>query len=426
MSSLKYWVWLSALTNLKPRTRAELIEAFGEAQSVYFATERQLAESCRLTDGERALLADKNLDRANEILQFCQENHVSVVVIGDSAYPKRLMNIFDPPVVLYVKGTLPAIDEQAAIAVVGTRKATPYGISMAERLGFELSRSGGLVVTGLAAGVDSASAKGALKAGGSCVGVLGCGIDQVYPVWNRELYDDVAAVGALISEYPPETPLSGKNFPERNRIMAGLSVGVTVIEAPMGSGALITAARALEQGREVFAVPGNADAENCAGSNMLIKDGAQLITCGWDILSEFKQLFPEKLSKPDPKKPPQTELGGIEQAKKLIAAEQLRSQKAEPETGVGFAKLRVKTDRKRIDNEKQREYIDLKEQLTGLTETQLKIISVMDSKSKHVDDIISQSGLSAPVVLSELTIMQIKGFVFQESGKRFTLNIRLK
>ena len=424
MSTLKYWIWLSALSNLKPRTRADLIEKFDDPQGIYFSDERQLMEHCRLTDGERAMLADKSLDRTNEILQLCHENHISIVTMSDTAYPKRLLNIFDPPVVLYIRGRLPVLDEEAAIGIVGTRKATAYGTNMATRLGFEVTRGGGLVVTGLAAGVDSSAAKGALRAGGGCVGVLGCAIDEVYPAWNNELYDDVAAVGALVSEYPPGTPLASKNFPERNRIMAGLSVAVAVIEAPMGSGALITAARALEQGREVFAVPGNADAQNCAGSNMLIKDGAQLITCGWDILSEFQQLFPDKLCKPDPNKlifPETQEVGSPDNTQTTAA---VQKQKSQPETGAGFAKLRVQTDRKRIDNEKKREYIDLKEQLSGLTETQLKIVSVLDSRSKHVDDIISQSGLSAPIVLSELTIMQIKGFVSQESGKRFTLNIK--
>lgn len=423
MSTLKYWVWLSALTGLKPRKRYELLDAFGDPEKVYYADERLLREKLVLTDGELRLVMNRNLDRAEEILEKCSAENISVVSFQDAQYPQRLKNIYDPPVALYVRGKLPVIDEEAAIAVVGTRKATPYGIKMARKLGFEITKSGGLVVTGLAEGVDSAAAEGALRAGGACVGVLGCAIDEVYPRFNDALYADVMLAGALISEYPPGEPIGKKNFPERNRIISGLSLGVTVIEAPIKSGALITASLALEQGREVFVVPGNADAPNCFGSNELIKDGALLVSKGWDALSDFASQFPRKLSEPDLQKAPilayeKPGEPGFYEAKRT---EEIR--KTVPETGKGFAILRVRTDRKRIDNDKKREYIDLREQLSGLSERQLKIVSAINGKSMHVDDIIDLSGLSAPEVLSELTILQIKGYVSQEKGKRFTLNV---
>jgi DNA processing protein len=419
LSTLKYWVWLSSLTELKPKTRVELLEAFGDPESIYYADDRQLLERCPVSDHERSLLRSKSLDHADEILEKCSADGVTLCTIRDAIYPKRLYNIYDPPVMLYIKGKLPAIDEEAAIAVVGTRKATPYGIKMGRGMGYEIIRGGGLVVTGLAAGVDSAAAEGALRAGGSCIGVLGCAIDDIYPKYSDMLFEDVAAAGALVSEYPPGTPIFGRNFPERNRIMSGLSVGVTVIEAPIGSGALITASRALDQGREVFAVPGNADAPNCRGSNGLIRDGAILVTCGWDVLCEFESRFPAKLSKPDLTQGPDFDAvlqTGVERSDRLA--------KIPPETGEGFAKLREKKgDRKNIDKQKRRDYIDLKEQLSGLSEAQLKIVAAMDEHSKHVDDIIEAAGLPASAVLSELTVLQIKGFVKQENGKRFSLSI---
>ena len=423
MSTLKYWVWLSAMTGLKPRKRFELLNTFGDPEKVYFADERLLRESLSLSDSERALVMNKSLERANEILEKCHEDNITVISFQDVSYPQRLKNIYDPPVTLFVKGRLPAMDEQAAIGVVGTRKATPYGIKMARKMGYELTKSGGLVVTGLAEGIDSAAAEGALRAGGACVGVLGCAIDDIFPKWNDVLYGDVSLTGALVSEYPPGDTINKKNFPERNRIISGLSLGVTVIEAPYRSGALITSSLALEQGREVFAVPGNADAPNCFGSNELIRDGAQLVTTGWNVLEDFVQQFPHKLTELDPKK---TAPINHEEQGKVSFYEAHRKEETRTiatETGKGFAKLRVKTDRKRIDNHKKREYIDLQEQLSGLSERQLKIVSVMDEKSKHIDDIIGLTGLSAPEVLSELTILQIKGFVSQENGKRFTLNI---
>jgi len=423
LSTLKYWVWLSALTVLKPRKRYELLDAFGDPEKVYYADERLLREKLALTDGELRLVMNRSLGRAEDILEKCGSEGISIVSFQDAQYPQRLKNIYDPPVVLYVRGKLPAIDEEAAIAVVGTRKATPYGIKMARKLGFELTKGGGLVVTGLAEGIDTAAAEGALRAGGACVGVLGCAIDEVYPRFNDVLYADVMLAGALISEYPPGEPIGKKNFPERNRIISGLSLGVTVIEAPIKSGALITASLALEQGREVFVVPGNADAPNCFGSNELIRDGAQLISKGWDALSDFASQFPRKLSEPDLQRTPVLAFQKPEETGFYEAKRMEETRKTVPETGKGFAKLRVRTDRKRIDNDIKREYIDLREQLSGLSERQLKIVSVINGKSAHIEEIIDLSGLSAPEVLSELTVLQIKGYVSQEKGKRFTLNI---
>ncbi len=423
MSTLKYWVWLSALTGLRPQKRFELLDTFGDPEKVYYADEKLLRERLTITDAELRLIADKSIGRADEILEKCHAKGISIVSFQDVSYPQRLKSIYDPPVVLYVKGRLPGIDEEAAIGIVGTRKATPYGIKMARKLGFEIAKCGGLVVTGLAEGIDSAAAEGALRAGGACVGVLGCAIDDVFPKFNDALYGDVALAGALISEYPPGEPLRRINFPERNRIISGLSLGVTVIEAPVKSGALITASYALDQGRELFAVPGNADAPNCMGSNELIRDGAQLVTKGWDVLSDFSQQFRGKLSAPDTQNTAvlaheDPGEAGFYETKR---AEEPRRHTAE--TGKGFAKLRVKTDRKKIDKPEKREYIDLREQLSGLSERQLKIVSVMNENSMHIDDIIEKTELKAPEVLSELTLLQIKGFVSQENGKRFTLKI---
>ena len=423
MSTLKYWVWLSALTDLSPKTRYELLEVFGDPELLYHADEKQLLERCRLSEKERALLLDKHLSRGDEILEKCRIDGVQILTIRDAAYPKRLKSIFAPPVALYVKGRLPAMDEEAAIAIVGTRSATPYGIKMSRLFGEEITAGGGLVVTGLAAGADSAAAQGALLAGGSCIGVLGCAIDEVFPSWNTDLYSDVASVGALISEYPQGTQGAPHHFPERNRIMSGLSVGAVIVEAPARSGALITANLALEQGREVFAVPGNADDANSFGANKLIREGATLVTCGWDVLEEFQRQFPEKLREPGEETLAEMHRRGEKAPQPKQGEGGEKPPKHSAETGRGFAKLRVSTGRKKIDNKNPREYSDLREQLKSLTENQLKIVSAMESPSMHVDDIIDKTALPASAVLSELTILQIKGFVTAENGKRFTLNV---
>ena len=423
MSTLKYWVWLSALTELSPKARCELLETFGEPELIWHADEKQLMERCRLSEKERSQALKKSLSRADNILEQCRIDGVRILTIRDAAYPKRLKSIYDPPLVLYIKGRLPDIDDEAAIAIVGTRKATPYGIKMSRRMGAEITAGGGLVITGLAAGADSAAAQGALLAGGSCIGVLGCAIDEVFPAWNTDLYSDVAAAGALISEYPQGTPGAPHHFPERNRIMSGLALGAVIIEAPARSGALITASLALEQGREVFAVPGNADAPNSYGPNKLIREGASLVTSGWQVLEEFQRQYPEKLHEPGREKLEEVHSREERTPPPSQDASGEKPPKHPAETGRGFAKLRVSTGRKRIDNKKTREYSDLREQLKGLTENQLKIVAAMESPSMHVDDIIDKTDLPASAVLSELTILQIKGFVAAENGKRFTLNV---
>lgn len=423
MAELKYWVWLSTLTDLKPITRFRLLEDFQDPEGAYFADEKRLLKTAWLTDAERRLLSDKSLTRAEEILSKCREDSVSILTINDAAYPERLRNIYDPPVLLYIKGRLPAVDSEAAIALVGTRRATPYGFKLGRQLGFEISRCGGLVVTGLAAGVDSAAADGALRAGGGCIGVLGCAIDTVYPTNNVALYADVAEAGALVSEYPPGTLTQSRFFPERNRIMSGLSVGVVVVEAPEKSGALITASLALEQGREVFAVPGAADMPNSGGTNRIIREGAALVTCGWDVMVEFAERFPDKVSPPERDKVTLPDEESLPKPVETPSGGKNRARDESGEASGGFAKLRVRNDRKGIDKPNKRDYIDLKDRLRDLTENQLKIVAVMDESAKHVDDIIEAAGLPAPTVLSELTVLQIKGIVSQGKGKRFTLNI---
>lgn len=418
MSTIKYWVWLSTLHSVTPRMRNSLLEHFAGIDELYFSTREELKRVEGIDSKTIDTVMQKDTTAANKIIDECEHLRVGIITLQDAQYPRRLMQIFDPPAVLYVKGKLPAIDEEPAIAIVGTRKASPYGIKMAQRIGYEITKCGGLVVTGLAAGVDSAGALGALRAGGRCIGVLGTGIDVVYPSFNRSLFDDVTAAGAILSEYPPGAPVDKRFFPQRNRIIAGLSVGVTIIEAPRKSGSLITAGQALEQGRDVFVVPGNADAPNCVGSNELIRDGAKAVTTGWDIIGEYEGLYPYKISKVTgeaAKIPQESEPIAEKPEKKVLGVSR--------ETGEGFYKLRVPTEKKIIDKQNAKEYIDLEGQFSKLTQQQLKIVTVMEKPSMHVDDIIDLSKLPAATVLSELTVLQIQGYVCQERGKRFSLNI---
>lgn len=234
---LKYWVWLAELPGLKGPSRLALLRHFGSPEDIFFADREELLLAEDVPPGQAELALNRDLSAADRILADCQRLGQRILTIQDAEYPQRLRNIFDPPLVLYVKGRMPAIDEEAAIAVVGTRECTPYGVASAERLSQELAASGAVVVTGLAKGVDAAAARGALRAGGTVVGVTGNGLDVYYPWESRDLYDDVAAAGVLLSEYPPGSEPEKHHFPARNRIMSGLSVAALVVEAPERSGA---------------------------------------------------------------------------------------------------------------------------------------------------------------------------------------------
>ena len=406
MSDLECWIWFSALHCLRVRTRKALLERFGSAKGVWFSDRNEIERLPGLLPEERKALLNRDDQSVAQIVRRCAEENVSILTYQDAAYPERLRNIPDPPYVLYVRGTLPAVDAEPLIAVVGTRRSSAYGERMTRRIARELALCGGIVVTGLASGIDSAAATGALDAGGTVIGVLGVAINHVYPSSNGPLYDRVAAQGALISEYPPDAEGAKEWFPRRNRIIAALSLGVVVPEAPLRSGALITANRALDYGRDVFAVPANADSPKGAGSNRLLREGAILVQSGREVMEEYAAFFPEKIN-----------LVEAPEEKPENAAEE---QKSAPD-GKAFFRFR-EPNRKREDATGNPSGV-LAGQLGTLTENQLKLISVMDRPGMHVDDLIDLTHLPASVVLSELTILQIKGFVSQEQGKRFSLNI---
>ncbi|MCL2662480.1 MAG: DNA-processing protein DprA [Oscillospiraceae bacterium] len=380
MSSLKYWFWLAERKGIGLVRAKALIDHFGSAERVYNADERDYlaVEGIKQTDVK--ILMQKELGTANKILSDCAESGSKIMTLNDSNYPECLRNIYDPPLILYMKGNLPYIDDEPVVGVVGTRKCTPYGITTAENVGYELSKNGIIVVTGLAKGVDTAATRGALRGGSSVIGVIGSGLDIVYPPGNKELFDDVACKGAVISEYPPGTPPLPENFPMRNRIISGLSRGVAVIEAPKKSGALITAARALEQGRDVFALPGNVDAITCEGSNALLREGAIPFLSAGDIIDEYIELYPEKMS-------------GKENSKRKIS----------------------------FDNTSKVDYIDLGNLLGLLDGDEKAIAKSIGHNFLLVDEIILETGLPAQKVLSSLTILELNGYVSRDNSGRWQL-----
>ena len=400
MSALSYWIWLSN-AELSVRTKAALMEHYGDAETAFFAPAGEFAHIEGVSRADAAILERRDMRDTARIIEECQARGLSVISYQDSAYPSRLRNIYAPPPVLYIKGRLPAVDDNAVIAVVGTRKATPYGLKMARTIAGEIVRCGGIVISGLTYGIDAAAAEGALNAGGICVGVLGTAHQDDAGV----LYAGVAERGAVISEYAPGSPAQRSFFRDRNRITAGLSVGAVAVEAPEKSGTRLFVAEAAAQGKEIFAVPGNADAKMSAGTIDMLKDGAKPVTCGWDVVSEFEYLFPGKLRK--------------------APAARGETRRIEAES-VENAPVLQKETKKVIDKENGRRYIDLKDQLRDLSETQLKIITAVDNGGTHIDDIIETTGLGTATVLAQLTVLEIKGYIRREAGRRIALNTAKK
>ncbi|MDR1065039.1 MAG: DNA-processing protein DprA [Oscillospiraceae bacterium] len=407
MSTLKYYVWLSALPGIGASAAGKLLRRFGSAEGVFFADPEEQKKTPELTQSELAALSNKDLARPSRILARCAELGQRVVTIQDAEYPERLRNIYDPPIVLYVKGRFPAIDEEAAIAVVGTRTCTPYGLKTAENCGYVLARRGLLVVTGLAKGVDTAAALGALRGGGAVIGVLGCGIDVVYPRSNAELYEDVANVGALVSEYPPGTEVAGHHFPVRNRIISGMSVGVAVIEAPLRSGALITASRALEQGRDVFAVPGNVDASASAGANKLLRDGAIPMLAPEDIVNEYAGLFPLKINGGSVKISPLDK----KLEKRLITGQKPTEKGLDSAAGNEYIDTDAAAKEQAAQEAVEKAAQKTEDSLTGAEKT---VFSALRSLSRpgeavHIDDIIATVDIPAAEALGAMTMLEIDG-----------------
>lgn len=384
MSELTAWIWLSGLKGIGWATAEKFLEHFGGASALLAASETELQKTPGATPREARLFLNKSTEEARRIEARCGELGIRPLCLNDPDYPPLLRSITAPPLLLYVKGKLPDTERRVGIGVVGTRRASDYGKRIAGELGGGLAASGAVTITGLAEGIDSAAAQGALKAHGSVVGVLGTGTDRYYPNWNRKLQDAVAESGALVSEYPPGTAPSKWNFPRRNRIISGLSLGVAVVQAAAKSGSLITAEYAQEQGRDVFVVPGMIGDKSFEGSHALIRDGAQLIGSAEDILEAYRFRFPDRLG-----------------SAALPAGENPGKKEKMPLDTVGAAGY------------------SLREQLEGLSEAELKLTGLLAEGEKSADTLIRESGMPSGDALAALTMLQLRGYVGERNGQFF-------
>lgn len=283
----KYLIWLSGIVGIGSVRFRKLISYFNSAKNVFKSSKSELLESKILPESVvDFLINNRNKEKLDKYMYKMKEIGVVAYTIEEEQYPRNLINIYDPPPVLYVKGELVEYDNNA-IAIVGSRRASEYGNKTSYNIARELAKNSVTVVSGMAIGIDSAAHKGAIAGHGRTIAVFACGLSRVYPSSNISLAKEIIKNGAIVSEYPLGIDAMPHNFPARNRIISGLSNGVVVVEAGEKSGSLITADFALEQGRDVFAVPGNINSYISKGTNLLLKNGAKLVTCVNDILEEY-------------------------------------------------------------------------------------------------------------------------------------------
>lgn len=358
-----YIMGLSQVEGMSPRRLEYLLKVFASAEAVWKASSDQLQKLPGIPrEVTNAIIVKrKELDPV-EHLVCLQKRGIRVVFKGENDYPVLLNYIYDPPPVLYVRGELDPVSLKT-VAVVGARKATPYGLAVAEKLGRDLAEQDFCVISGMARGIDSAAHRGALAGGGKTIAVLGCGLNVVYPRENLRLMEEIAGSGAVISEFPMDAPPAARHFPRRNRLISGLSRGVVVVEAEEKSGSSITVDFALEQGREVFAVPGPVTGKLSRGPHRLIKMGAKLVENVSDILDE---------------------LGVIQ---------------ATPQKDKISAHL-----------------------LAGLTDAEKELYHLLSFEPVQGDELIHQSGLPGQDVMASLLGMEIKGLIKQLPGQRYVLS----
>jgi DNA processing protein len=373
---LTAWVALKSVEGVGNVAYRNLLAAFGSPERVFEATLAQLEQTAGLNHKTARNIKDfRGLQRARAEIDRAAREGVSIVTVKDSAYPERLRRIYDYPPLLYIKGTL--APEDIPVAVVGSRNASPYGRFVTERLCRELALRGVTVVSGLARGIDTCAHRGALAGRGRTIAVMGCGIDVIYPLDNRKLHGEIVSNGAVVTEFPFGTEPDRPHFPARNRIISGMSLGVLIVEAGEKSGSLITARCALEQGREVFAVPGSIDLPGSRGTNSLLRQGAKLVERVEDILEE---ILPQLEHRPAS---PQRDTSG---PASMQAAQTPPASSRE-----------------------------------ALTEKESRLLGFITEKPLDADTIINRSGLAAAEVLAGLLSLELKGHIVQLPGKLFKL-----
>lgn len=378
---------------------SEIIEYFGSAKALFDAGETEWRMSPMLVPRQIEKLCESTEAQANEVLATCKMNGWQVVPYDDPHYPERLRSIFNPPAVLYVDGELPDIDNSIVIGIVGTRRASDYAVKAADVMSRGIAERGAIVASGGALGVDTAAHNGAMLAGGKTIAVLGCGLGTKYLMENKPLRDAVVKNGALITEFQPFTPASKYTFPIRNRIISGISLGVLVVEASVKSGSLITANYALEQGRDVFALPCSILDPAFAGTNKLIDDGAIVATKPLDLLYPYAEEYGVKIDE-------------------VKSVDKIMRETGDKSANV-YGKARdISFDNLHAGRKKREARQKAAAELSGKTKA---VFNALGEEYQSADEISRAAGLSIGEALTALTALEIAGLAASAGGKRYRL-----
>lgn len=383
-----YYIMLSEAIGVANRSASQIIYNYGSARAFIEAGSGEWRSCGLLPPAKVKSLEKADITAAEDILSQCNELGISVITPEDDRYPERLKRLSDMPIVLYVKGDLPDIDNEVAIGMVGTRNASEYGCKVAHIISCGVAKAGGLIVSGGAVGIDSIAHKAAIMCKGKTVAVLGCGINSDYLRVNKSLRDTIAENGAVVSEYPPDTPASRFTFPIRNRIISGLSLGVCVVEAGARSGSLITANHALNQGRDVFVAPGSAISPSFEGTNRLLRDGAKPVFSATDILEEYASQFPHKIN-----------LDKV------------------PPLKTDISDYHIKNNQPKVVVPPPAEKVDIK----GVSEAARIVYEQLGFENVTFDKLQMLTGLDTGVLMRSLTELEIYGVVVPTGGNKYSL-----
>ncbi len=402
----KSLIHLNLIPGIGNHTIRRLLAAFGSAEKSLAATSQELAQIDGLTpDVRQQLIEGGSRAPLAQELELIQQHQCHIVTINDDSYPPLLTQIDDSPVLLYIIGEFP-LQDAPSIAIVGSRSPTEYGKTISQQLSHQLAERGVTIVSGFARGIDTCVHRGALEAGGCTVAVFGCGLSIIYPSTNRALAAEIIKSGALISEFPMTMPPHGNNFPRRNRVISGLTLGTLVVEASERSGSLITARHAAEQGREVFAVPGQIFSDVSRGTHSLINQGATLINSVDDLLDALSQNYTKILGRESPE-------ATLQPPPRLDRGSKRPDKAAHPQSVEKKSTLAPQPTTKREPNPDK---IGVQ---SNLTPDEQAVLSAIDASSVHIDEIIRVTQLPIGKVSSLLVMLELKGIVQQLPGKQF-------
>lgn len=395
--NVRYWLWLQRAlgegANIKP-----VIDDFGSAKNLYEANILEWKMSTSLIARQINRLEETKLTDVDEIIYTCDKNGWQIIDYEDSRYPNRLKEIINPPAVLYVDGDLPDVDSLITIGIVGTRKASEYAVKVTHIMSRGIAEAGALVVSGGALGVDTYAHRGAIAAGGKTVAVLGCGLGTKYLNQNSSLRNMIKNYGALVTEFEPFTPASKRTFPIRNRIISGLSLGVLVVEAGKKSGSLITAKYAIEQNRDVYAVPASVLSTEFSGTNRLIDDGARVVTKPEHLIESYLYDYPTA------------------DASKIRTIDQLAFDETDQSANVEKREDKYSFDSLEQGRKKRLEREEKERNLDGDLKT---VYDSIGENFTHIDLIIEKSGLSSQKVTASVIQLEMLGIIESASGKRY-------